>query len=111
MHGNVLSWNVALTQGFEPRLYSYIDIPLGEYAAILDFKIWAKKIMGINCYFTHSVTGQKFQLTVYCRHRSGTYEIDGCRIDFANCPTEKLYRLGVIADQKKRILFKSAMLL
>lgn len=49
MECNVLSWNVALEKGYEPRLYPYATeyVPLGEYEAVLDFKIWAKKAMAI----------------------------------------------------------------
>lgn len=47
MGSNVLSWNQALEQGYEPRLYPYLaNIPLDEYDAKLDFKVWAKKISG-----------------------------------------------------------------
>jgi hypothetical protein len=54
MECNVLSWNVALEKGYEPRIYPYAteDVPLGEYEAVLNFKIWAKKAMAISCYFT-----------------------------------------------------------
>jgi len=39
MENNVISWNIALEKGYEPRLYSYTaeHIPVGEYEAILDF--------------------------------------------------------------------------
>lgn len=52
MESNVLSWNVALDKGYEPQLYPYTanHIPVGEYTARLDFKIWAKKAMAVCCY-------------------------------------------------------------
>jgi hypothetical protein len=113
MAGNVLSWDVALDKGYEPRLYFYTfeDVPLGEYEAILDFKIWAKTIIGISCYFTQAGTGKKFQLTVYCKPGVGVYKIEGCKIDFAQCPIERLYQISVIANEKKRIVFANARLL
>ncbi len=63
MENNVLSWNIALEKGLEPRLYPYTaeHVPVGKYEAVLDFKIWAKKAMGICCYFTQRNTGIKFQ--------------------------------------------------
>src|SRR5690242_20643718 len=113
MDRNVVSWNVAISKGFEPRLYPYTfeEVPLGEYGAVLDLKIWAKKVMAINCYFTQADTGKKFQLTVYCKHNSGVYKLEGCDIDFANCPIAKTYRIKVFADQKKKIVFSNAMLM
>ena|SRR5579885_744459 len=112
MERSVMSWNVAINKGFEPRLYPYTfeDVPLGEYDAVLDAKIWAKKVMGINCYFTQTNTGRKFQLTVYCKHNSGIYKLEGSSIDFAHCPIGKNYRIKVFADQKKKIIFAGAVL-
>lgn len=111
MTGNVLSWGVALAKGFQPGQYSYTEVPLGEYEATLDFKIWAKKIMGINCYFTKAVTGQNFQLTVYCKHRTGIYKIEGCSIDFTQCHTAKTYQVTVFKNEKGKIVFASAKVL
>ena len=111
MARNVLSWDVALRNGFKPHLYTYAfdAIPLGECEAMLDFKIWAKKIMAVGCYFTHAATEQKFQLTVYCSG-TGLYRIKDCPIDFTECPVGRLYKVKVIADQKKKIVFKGAEL-
>lgn len=111
MKGNVLSWGVALRKGFQPGMYSYSEVPLGAYEATLDFKIWAKKIMGINCYFTQSNTGKKFQLTVYCKFKKGLYRIEGCEIDFVVCPVERVYNIKVFADQKKKTIFAAASLI
>ena len=110
MARNVLSWNAALDIGLDPRKYTYVagEIPLGEFEAVLDFKIWAKKILAIGCYFTHAVTEQKFQLTVYCKAGVGLYRVEECSIDFTECPIGRLYRVKVIADQKKKIVFKGA---
>ena len=109
MARNVLSWNVALRNGFQPRLYPYTfgAVPLGEYDAILDFKVWAKKIMAIGCYFTQASTDKKFQLTVYCSG-TGIYRIKDCPIDFTECPIGRLYRVRVVTDQKKKIIFQGA---
>jgi hypothetical protein len=42
---NVLSWHQALEKGFNPSDYPFQmeSVPLGEFPATLDFKIWAKK--------------------------------------------------------------------
>lgn len=93
---NVLSWNAALKRGYEPRLYSYTagDIPLGSVEAVLDFKIWAMKAMGIGCYFTEVHTGRKILLTVYYR-KVGGYSLPGSKTDFSSCPTATIYRLFI----------------
>jgi len=56
-----------LDEGYEPKLFPYKSeqIPSGEYGTKLDFKIWAKKIAGIYCYFTLKDSGTLFQLAVY----------------------------------------------
>ena len=68
----VLSFNTAINSGFEPRDYSWEkkDIPVGEYLAWLDFMIWSKKYMAINCYFTVKDVGAKIILSAYRSHDS-----------------------------------------
>lgn len=107
---NVLSWRVALDQGFEPRNYPYTadKIPIGQMQAKLDFKIWSKKTIGINCYFTALSTGQKFQLTVFRNELTKEYKIKGGAIDFATCPTEVVYEIEVGVNGKQRVLFLAA---
>src|SRR4051812_40690387 len=102
MASNVFAWKDALAKGLNPGLYSYSDIPLGEYDAILDFKIWAKKVMAINCYFTEVLTGRKILLTVFC-NEAGVYKVGGSDLNIANCDIGRVYRVTVIANQKKRI--------
>lgn len=108
MESNVLSWGQALENGYEPRLYPYQSdqVPLGEYDANLNFKIWAKKIAGICCYFTQQDTGTKFQLTVYRRKLDELYQLDDC--DFKACPTSVLYHIKIGLNNKGNISFKKA---
>ncbi len=110
METNVLSWNQALEKGNEPRLYSYLtaNIPLGEYEAKLDFKLWAKKVSGICCYFTQKDTGVKFQLTVYRRQKDELYKIEGCDIDFKTSHCPAYYHIKVDLNSKGNIAFKEA---
>ena len=107
---NVLSWRVALERGFEPRNYPYSadQVPAGSIQARLDFKIWSKKAIGINCYFTAVVTGQKFQLTVFRYEPTKEYLIRGTPIDFSRCPTEKVYQIEVGVKGNGRVLFLAA---
>lgn len=112
MENNVLTWLQALRKGYEPSLYFYDvgQVPLGEYEAVLDFKIWAKKVMAVNCYFTRCDTSSKMQLTVFCQSR-GVYVLKDCPVNFATCATELCFRVKVTANEKKRIVFESAVLL
>lgn len=84
MQSSALSWDVALERGYEPKLYPYtVDhIPVGEYTAMLDFKIWAKKAMAICCYFTQTDSGRKFQLTVFRRQKDKPYALNKSTLDF-----------------------------
>jgi len=109
MASRVFAWKDALANGLSPGLYSYSDVPLGEYDAILDFKIWAKKLMAINCYFTQVVTGKKILLTVFC-NEGGLYKVGGSAINFATCDIERVYKINVMANQNKRIVFAHVVL-
>jgi hypothetical protein len=109
MKSNVLSWEAALKKVCNPGLYGYSpgNVPIGEILATLDFKIWAKKVIGINCYFTQSEDIKKFQLTVYCS-RQEAYRIPGCGIDFFSCPVGSLYRLKISRHKTGNVYFLSA---
>ncbi|MEJ7737029.1 MAG: hypothetical protein WKF97_06345 [Chitinophagaceae bacterium] len=110
MESNVLSWSVAVLMGFEPRNYPYLNkcVPLGEYEAVLDFKIWAKKVMGISCYFTQKNTGVKFQLTVYRRRRDELYMMDESDIDFKFCAVNAVYVINIALSDKGKTILKKA---
>lgn len=112
MASNVLSWKSAVGQNLNPSLYSFLfdDVPLGEYLAKLDFKIWAKKVMAINCYFTLLDSEKKIQLTVYC-NEAGTYRAGNSEVNFATCSLNMSYRIKVIANQKKKIVLVHAELM
>lgn len=107
---NVLSWNEALGQGLEPRLYPYSadKVPLGTIHARLDFKIWAKWAIGISCYFTDHSTGMKFQLTVFRNEPTKSYFLKGGDVDFSSCPVDCDYIIEVSVNAKDRAIFMSA---
>ena len=109
---NVLTWNIAIEKGFEPKLYPYTaeHIPVGEFEAILDYKIWARKVMAICCYFTQTETGKKFQLTVYRQPASKTYTLNDGAINFAESPIGCHYNISVFINDKGRIVFEKAVL-
>ena len=110
--GNVMPWNEALEENYEPRDYSYHkeDIQQGEYLASLDFKIWSKKVSGITCYFTNQETDQKFQLTVY-RNTDREYKLKDCALDFVECPGKSLYKINVGKNGKGNTKFIGAELI
>ncbi|MDF2188680.1 hypothetical protein [Paraflavitalea sp. CAU 1676] len=94
MTGNVLSWKQALAMGYAPRQYEYLhgSLPVDPFIAVLDFKIWAQKVLAINGYFTLEDGGQKIQLSVYLSAEQ-TYRIGKDQIDFFRCQTGCRYLL------------------
>lgn len=106
-HG-VRHWTKIMSRNY--ILTNQNTIPVGEYDAKLDFKIWAKKIAGICCYFTQQDTGIKFQLTVYRRRLDALYQLDSCDVDFKTCPVSTLYRIKVGLNGKGNITFKDAVI-
>jgi len=111
MESNVLSWNVAIELGYEPRAYPFTSalIPLGEYEVRLYFKIWAKKATGISCFFTQINTNTKFQLTVYRRQKDKVYMLNENDIDFKFCSINKVYIIGVELSCSGNALLKTAV--
>lgn len=57
----------ALEAGYEPKNYSFYKehVPIGNYTAKLDFMLWSKTFMAINCFFTIKDSGKKISLSVY----------------------------------------------
>jgi len=110
MQNSVLSFRVAISKGYEPRLYTYDpeQIPLGEMDVVLDFKTWSKRIIAINCYFTKRDNCDKFVVTVYCHNKTGRYTLPGSTVDFGQCPVNWIYKIDVAAIERKG---KTAILL
>lgn len=113
MESNVLSWNVALDKGYEPRLSPYTanHIPVGEYTALLNFKIWAKKAMAVCCYFIQITTDKKFQLTIFRRQKDKLYMLNEGDGDFKFCDVNSLYSISLFLNDKGKVVFKKASLL
>lgn len=110
MEHNVWSFKTAIRNGCFPRLYSYdpMQIPLGEFEVVLDFKAWSKRIIAINCYFTKMNTAERFVVTVYCNNQTGKYKIPGSTIDFSNCSISIGYRVTIFKNDKGKIVLSKA---
>lgn len=113
MDRNVYSFNAAISKGYEPKLYSYQadKIPMGSFQAILDFKVWSKRIIAINCYFTKLHSGEKFIITVYCANKTGKYEIDNSAVDFLTCATARNYLIEIVKNEKQKIRLVKAIII
>ncbi len=101
MKCNVLSFHAAKHKDLDTGLYAFkaMDVPIGTVSAVLDFKLWAKKIMAVNCYFTELVTGRKFTLTVY--YETYGYRLGAAGIDFSTCPTGVVYVIAIQCREGK----------
>lgn len=109
---NVITWSNALDSGYEPRDYPYAgeEVPMGQYEAQLDLKVWSKHTMGISCYFTAIGTGKKFRVTVFRRKSDEVYALEKESLDFKECPLEAIYRITVDSNKKGDAVLKSALL-
>ena len=92
-----MTWKMAIETGYNPSLYVFDanEIPLGEYEAILEFKLRAKNTMGISCYFVQKQTGKKFRLTVFRQPATKAYTLDSGGMSFVESPTNCMYLLQV----------------
>lgn len=103
---NPLSYNPAVQSGLEPQDYSYRDIPVGTYKAILDFKIWSNKVSGVDCFFTTEDSGEKILLTVYRDRTTREYTLKD--LDFRECPVKTTYEIEVKLNSKGNPKFVKA---
>jgi len=67
METTVLEFFPALEAGYDHKNYSYEKggVPLGTYSAKLDFMLWSKSVLTINCFFTLVDSHKKITLSVY----------------------------------------------
>ena len=103
---NVYSFKAAAGMGFLYQQYTYDSqkIPLGEFSARLDFKIWSRRILAINCYFTKIGTGERFVVRIYCNNETAKFQVMNSTIDFAQCPVGIIYSVQIIKNEKGKVL-------
>jgi len=70
----VIGFKSALEAGFQLQNYSWSAdvVPVGEYGAVLDFMIWSKKCVAVDCFLTTAVNGTQIRLTAY-RNQADDY--------------------------------------
>lgn len=102
IHHNTIGYNEAALNGYKEDNYPYKPefIPTGTFRAKLDFKIWSKKVCGINCCFSCVDTNQLFQITVYWRSATSDYKIKNSDIDFVTCPLNRVYLITIKENSK-----------
>jgi hypothetical protein len=106
---SVYSFWQAIEAGHQPREFPFDKtIPAGTFDAIMEFKIWGKKTMGIVCYFTMRDTNRKFNLTVF-RQENKDYAIKECALNFRECPTPALYRITIKKNKMDNPFFTDAV--
>jgi len=91
METTVLEFFPALQAGHEPKNYSFLkeEIPLGAYPATLDFMIWSKSGLTINCFFTLADSAKKISLSVYKKSsRQGRYMAGDTEVRYLPFGTE-----------------------
>jgi len=114
MSSNVYSFNQALENKCEPREYPFQKefLPTGTFIATLDFKIWSKKEIAVNCYFSQKESGKKFLVVVYRRPMPlGDYRLTGCELDFKQCPIHTEYEITIEPNGKGNLRFTDAHLI
>ncbi|SHL95634.1 hypothetical protein [Mucilaginibacter sp. OK098] len=109
MQTTVLSFYNAIAAAHEPREYTYLReaIPFGNYEVTLDFMIWSKKQVGINCYCTIKETGLKVILPVY-RNEAEEYLAGSQEMRFVVFGTE--LRATVDPRGEQGVILKDAII-
>jgi hypothetical protein len=74
----------------------------------LDFKIWSKRIIAINCFFIKIKTEEKFIVTVYCNHQTAKFKLPDSVVDFSSCPTNEVYLVSVLKNERGKIYLSAA---
>ncbi|HEJ7121842.1 hypothetical protein FHU12_4144 [Serratia marcescens] len=67
------SYNGALDAGMDPGSYAWQSVPVGDWAARLDFKVWSNTTSSghLVCYFTSLDDGQRYRLSAF-RPKNGS---------------------------------------
>src|SRR5687768_10877641 len=106
----VLEFFPALEAGYEPKNYSYYkeDVPLGNYKATLDFMLWSKSYMAVNCFFTIDGSLKKISLSVYKKPGGeGVYLAGETEVRFV--PFGSVMTLTVEANQNGKPILVDAV--
>ena len=107
MESKVMGWGDITGTGIDLSGYAWQTdkVPVGQYEAVLDYKVWSNKITGINCYFRIVETGELIKLTLF-RLKDGNYKLEDGDLDFKDCPTGVNYRIKTALNGKGNICFK-----
>jgi len=106
----VMEFFPALEAGYEPKNYSYYkeDVPLGSYKAKLDFMLWSKTYMAVNCFFTIKGSLKKISLSVYKKPgEDGLYLAGETEVRFV--PFGSTMHLTVEANQNGKPILVDAV--
>ncbi|MBB6271898.1 hypothetical protein HDF26_002355 [Pedobacter cryoconitis] len=105
----VLEFFPALEAGYEPKNYSYYkeDVPLGNYKAKLDFMLWSKTYMAVNCFFTIIKSGKKISLSVYKKPGEDGLYLAG-ELEVRYVPFGSTLKLVVDANQNGKPILVNA---
>lgn len=106
----VMAFFPALEAGFEPKNYSFYkeDVPIGTYLAKLDFMLWSKTFMAINCFFTMKDSGKKISLSVYKKAGNDDLYLAGdTEIRYISFGT--MLQLSVEANQNGKPVLRDAV--
>lgn len=106
----VLEFFPALEAGYEPKNYSYYkeDVPIGNYKAKLDFMLWSKTYVAINCFFTILDSKKKISLSVYKKAGTDDLFLAG-ELEMRFVPFESVLYLSVEANQNGKPVLGNAI--
>jgi hypothetical protein len=113
METSVWSYRQALKRGFCPWSYLYDAdrIPVGDFEALLEGKIWGGMVIGIGCYFLLEDRGIRFVLTVYYdRGKQGYYPADS-KESIQGMPIGARYRVRIGLNNKGQPCLRGLSLL
>lgn len=107
----VMGFFPALEAGYEPKNYSFYkeDVPTGDYLAKLDFMLWSKTFMAINCFFTIKDSGKKVSLSVYKKSGEDDLYLAG-ETEIRFVPFGAIMQLIVGSNQNGKPVLKNAII-
>lgn len=106
----VLEFFSALEAGHEPKNYSYYkeDVPIGNYKAKLDFMLWSKTYVAINCFFTVLESQKKISLSVYKKAGEDGLFLAG-ELEVRYVPFDSVLQLNIEANQNGKPILVNAV--
>jgi hypothetical protein len=87
------SWRKLLESGFDPRLYSWVDLPVGIRRVELEEHAWHRRLNAVVCFFRDVESEQRYRVTVFEEPGIRRFGPEG--VDFRTLPPQTILNIEI----------------